>query len=332
MAEQTLYADLTELDQELLRYARRLWRRVNPGRVQQGLTGIVLPALMPVVTQAQMSAVDAATKQLDAWDSDADALDPTAFAGYAPNGAPLAEVAVGGAITAMSMLRRGETPARAMRSGALVLERDLVTAVHDTGRQALQVGIVGNKVWTKYRRYVEPGACSRCIILAGVEYRWSEGFDRHPKCRCHHEPVTEDAPESRSPREIFDSMSRAEQDRIFTPASAAAIRDGADMNQIVNARRGMTTVSVGGVDVKATTEGTTRRGYFSQQRRRMDAEAGVKTDETTTNKGRRGARENYRERRIAKPRLLPEEIYKQAAGDRDEAIRLLHANGYYVAQ
>ena len=154
---------------------------------------------------------------------------------------------------------------------------------------------------------------------------------RHPRCRCHHEPVTEDAPESLTPPEIFDSMSRTEQDRIFTPDSAQAIRDGADMNQIVNARRGMSTVSVGGRDVKVTSEGATRRGYFSQQRRLQDAERYAQTPETTTGAGPRGARANYRERRIAKPRLLPEEIYKQAGTNRDEAIRLLHANGYYVA-
>lgn len=318
----SLYGDLTALDRWLSTYTRKVWRQVSPDAVQAGLVGTVLPALMPIVTDVQMAAVDAAEAQLASWDSAAPKLDRTAFAGYAPNGAPLADVAVGAAITAMTMLRRGETPARAMRSGGLVLERDLVTAVHDTGRQALQVGIVGNKVWTSWRRMVEPGACSRCIILAGIEYRWSEGFDRHPRCRCHHEPVTKDAPAAQLPQELFAAMSRSEQDRIFTPASAAAIRDGADMNQIVNARRGMSTVSIGGRDVKATSEGTTRRGYFSQQRRRIDAERGVKTDETRTK----------RQRRIATPRLLPEEIYRQAGTDRNEAIRLLHANGYYVAQ
>lgn len=44
-----------------------------------------------------------------------------------------------------------------------------------------------------------------------------------------------------NPRAYFDGLSEAEQDRIFTQAGARAIRDGADMSQVVNARRGMFT-------------------------------------------------------------------------------------------
>lgn len=93
-----------------------------------------------------------------------------------------------------------------------------------------------------------------------------------------------------SPREIFDSLSTTEQDRAFTPAGAQAIRDGANIPQVVNSRRsGMSTV-------------TDRYGTVYK---------------TTTVGAKRG-----------KTRLLPEACAKIAGDDRDEWIRLLKSNGY----
>lgn len=134
-------------------------------------------------------------------------------------------------------------------------------------------------------------------------------------------------------------MSQAEQNRIFTRAGARAIRDGADMNQIVNARRGAAGLSVpgrltaeeqrmlrGGRDrgrltrqpvygqeVFTTTEGTTRRGLAGRR-------LGAWSEDATR---RRGAR--YRSART--PRLMPESIY-ELAEDREDAVRLLRRFGY----
>jgi hypothetical protein len=41
------------------------------------------------------------------------------------------------------------------------------------------------------------------------------------------------------PNAYFRSLSTQDQDRIFTNAGAQALRDGADMGRVVNARRGM---------------------------------------------------------------------------------------------
>lgn len=96
--------------------------------------------------------------------------------------------------------------------------------------------------------------------------------------------------EPQSPRAVFDAMPEQEQDSRFTRAGAQAIRDGSDLGRVVNARRGMYTA--GGR--KLTMEATTRRGI---------------------------------NRRI---RLTPEQIYQEAAGDRDEALRLLRRFGYII--
>ena len=148
------------------------------------------------------------------------------------------------------------------------------------------------------------------------------------RCDCVHIPSAESDPEDLAvnPKALFESMSRTEQDKVFTKAGAESIRDGADMNQVVNARRGaagltpagaritaeearvlrggrevgrLQTTNVLGQDLFVTTEGTTARGLAG---RRLDA---AKT-----------------------PRLMPESIYKVADGNRDEAIRLLKRFGY----
>jgi hypothetical protein len=108
---------------------------------------------------------------------------------------------------------------------------------------------------------------------------------RHPRCDCQHIPAREDmAGDLRTdPGAYFRSLPEKEQDRLFTADGAQAIRHGADVSQVVNARRGMYT---------AAGHSFTRTG------------------------ARRG------------PRLMPEQIYLEARGNRAEAIRLLRFHGY----
>lgn len=170
-----------------------------------------------------------------------------------------------------------------------MLEGIVQTQVADAARQAtasemgVRPAVVG---WT---RMLNPPACGRCAILAGRVYRWSEGFQRHPRCDCRHIPTTDAEPDGlvSDPRAYFDSLAPVEQDRRFGASVAQAIREGADMARAVNAtgrRAGMTSVQGG---VKVTPE--------AAQRGRL--------------------------------RLTPEAIYRLAS-DRDEAIRLLEVYGY----
>lgn len=124
------------------------------------------------------------------------------------------------------------------------------------------------------------------------------------------------APGFIDPHDYFGSLSRAEQDRIFTAAGARAIREGADINQIVNARRGMFTTTAYGRSLRATREGTTRRGLFYRQERRRAIDRGLVPS-------------NGRGFRLMSPRLAPEEIFR-LAGSRDEAISMLRRFGYLI--
>ncbi|WP_348239952.1 hypothetical protein, partial [Salmonella enterica] len=69
---------------------------------------------------------------------------------------------------------------------------------------------------------------------------WSDGFKRHPMCHCRNIPAAEDTSDDirTDPMKLFHSLSEAEQNRQFTKAGAQAIRDGADINRVVNSRRG----------------------------------------------------------------------------------------------
>lgn len=121
-------------------------------------------------------------------------------------------------------------------------------------------------------------------------------------CDCVHIPASEDTANDlrTNPKAAFAAMDRAEQDRVFTKAGAEAIRDGADMNQVVNARKGLYTA--GGRTF--TTEATTRRGIAGK---RLAAKRGGRAI-----------------------RLMPKQIFREANGNREEALRLLRLHGYIL--
>jgi hypothetical protein len=236
--------------------------------------------------------VSAALVEQGAADAAVADLVPGAFAGVASDGRDLVSLLDQPRIGVLTRIGQGMAPAQALAGGLAQLETITVTQVQDAGRAAEGAAIVTRPHVTGYVRHLNPPSCSRCAVLAGQFYRWNKGFKRHPKCDCFHVPVVTDEAfkdQRTSPTEYFKSLSESDQNRIFTNAGARAIRDGADLTAIVNARRGMATATEFGRPLKVTTEGTARR-------------KGI--------------------------RLMPESIYGLAGGDRDEAIRLLAVHGY----
>lgn len=169
------------------------------------------------------------------------------------------------------------------------LDMIVQTQLADAARQAAGVTIAATPR-TGWVRMVNPPCCQRCAVLAGRFYRWSSGFQRHPRCDCRHVPTTEanygKVAQRIGPGDVKD----------LTEAQRSAIADGADMNQVINAYRGQSVRSL------ATTEGTTKRGT---------ARAAMRAA------GTRG------------PRLTPEAIYRIAT-TREQAVDLLKAYGYLL--
>lgn len=115
-------------------------------------------------------------------------------------------------------------------------ERLVASLVQDAGRAA-ENAAVAVRPEVRYVRLVTPPCCSRCAILAGRVYRYSQGFLRHPNCDCVMLPTTAGVAERQGliedPTELFErglvrGLSKADQ---------LAIAQGADAAQVVNVRR-----------------------------------------------------------------------------------------------
>lgn len=186
-------------------------------------------------------------------------VNPRAFTGVASDGRPLASLLSWPIVETQFRLRQGETAQKAFRHGRFTLARIVRTQIQDAGRAADGAAAVGRHSVTGYFRYLTPPSCSRCAILAGRFYKTNSGFLRHPHCDCIHVPGTKAIADDVqiNPRSYFDSLTPSEQAKVFTKAGAEAIRDGADIGRVVNARRGMTAA---GTSEGATFSPTARRG------------------------------------------------------------------------
>ncbi|NJP27097.1 hypothetical protein FLW53_23430 [Microbispora sp. SCL1-1] len=312
------YQAQAELGRQAAIAGQELWQRIDPKAVLPTWRPLVAKAAA-VLAAAQYAAAARAqpyvanlAQSMGVQPSPAAALDPAAFAGRAANGGDLASMLLMPAVQTVALLAGGADDRTALRAGLAALTRMMATETADAGRVATSVAMTADRQFVTYVRVVHSPACARCIILAGREYTWSTGFQRHPRCDCTMVPRVHrpgrgyDTPAPASPDELVARMSPEEQDRIFGKAGAKAIREGADIGQVVNARRGMTTA--GGKSI--TTEGTTSRGHAGRLLGQLSKQAG----------------DRYRRSQI--PRLTPEQIYREAGDDRDEAIRLLQRFGY----
>jgi hypothetical protein len=313
--------------------AAQAWGQVNPDDILRSWLE-QLPALTTAVSGAQLRAAEPAddytTAALEAQGLDAAAdqqIVARAFAGAASDGRPLATLLANPAIATLSAIKDGVDVARALAAGRANLDMIVRTQVADAGRAADQAALVARPSATGYVRVAVGASCARCLILAGREYHWNAGFSRHPRCDCVSIPcdIANAAKFVQHPDAIYDRMSPIQRTRAgFTTADQQAIADGADLNAVVNAHRGMYTTVVGGRKIRATREGTTVRGLFG--RSEVD-DLGRLRERTAAELERR--RSGSRRISAAKaPRLTPEQIYRIAGDNRDEAVRLLRRNGY----
>lgn len=261
-----------------------------------------LPLLAVYQSTAALLALEHGTEALREQDipDDGERIIPTAFT--VTTGAP-------------SVLDDADTQLR--------FDRIVAGLVGDAGRSAMGAFTASRREDVGSIRQLTSPSCQRCAVLAGRWYRWSEGFQRHPKCDCVMVP---------GGRSIatYDPNAAFERGEItdLTRAQTKAITDGADIGQVVNARRGMQTVNFAGRRIQVTTGGTTSRGFaFDRLAQRGGS---VRVDAGTATRITRNGPETRRvTQTVARaPRLSPEAIYNVADGDRATAVRLLRANGY----
>ncbi|MET9140567.1 hypothetical protein [Streptomyces parvulus] len=316
----------------ILEQIQAVWQTLSAAEIEGALQGEAGATIAAAALSGQLSVAEAASAYIAAQMaaqgasalSDA-AVIASAFAGIAPGGGPLESLLYLPAIGVRRRVAAGLPPEEAMIGGLVDMSMYTATAIADAARTADQTAMAASRSCVAYIRVVQLPACSRCIVLAGQIYSRSEGFLRHPNCDCQTLPLAEkDWPDVPTPEELFARLDKEQQARIFTADGARAIRAGADLGQVVNARRGMDTAHIYGRRLQVTHEGATRRSVYGRSRARAGDEmrqfAGQRWGEATSRRYYRSARS---------PRLMPEEIFR-IADDRDEELRLLRRYGYIV--
>lgn len=297
------YRQMRRLEATAMALLRKAWAKVDPERIEESwdrAAVTVMPAFTKLQTDAAAAGATYSTAALIAQGiqvrSEA-VVQPAAFAGWASDGRPLETLLQVPADIASSVLARES----ALDVGRASLDRIARTQIGDAGRVAAGVS-VATRPRVGWVRRITPPTCDRCLVLAGRFYRWSDGFDRHPHDDCISVPSHEERSGDlrTDPDAYFKSLSTEDQDKLLGKANAQAVRDGADMNQVVNAQRGMSTTADG---IKTTTSGATSKGLAGQR-------LGARRGRTAT-------------------RLVPESIYRLAS-DRADALRLLKLHGYVL--
>lgn len=276
------YEALVSIRRKALAQARRAWREVSPAYISESWSRVA-PTVATTLTAAQVEAASVgvtygafALAEQGRWVAPAAFADPRAFGGgWSSSGARIDEALAVPAIRTKQAIAGGAGASQALSSGWRSLAGVVAMQVSDAGRVAAGIDVAA-RPGTGYVRMLNPPSCDRCVVLAGKWFRWNAGFRRHPSCDCVHVISTAGSTEGAlreglvdDPYDYFRSLSEGEQDRMFGRYQAEAIRDGADIYQVINSRRGR----MGAF----TTEGTTRRGYagglLRPGQRRMTPEA-----------------------------------------------------------
>lgn len=223
------------------------WSDLDPAAPVDSWREQVRPTVVAAVETGQVEAaapaalyVAAAVQAARAVSAPVSAVVAAAFAGIAATGWPLAalvDLAFGHYRRALAA---GLASSDAHAAGLARLLTYTTTEVADAGRLAVQAALLAEPAVAGYERVVRLPACGRCLILAGRLYGTTDAFARHPRCDCQMRPVTHDqwrtGDATNTPDALFNRMTRAQQDAAFGPGDAAAIRAGADMARVVNAR------------------------------------------------------------------------------------------------
>lgn len=312
----------------------RQWRKVDYGNIAATVAAVSGPMM-----QLTVGAQEAAARQSAAFQQAVDdyygvqssaQINPEAFAGMNGAGLGLDSAALYSSQVMFDEIAKGAGPTAVLGAGLNFITAASRTAVLDMGRQADRVQMFARPQYKDWVRQIGPGACSRCIQLAGIA-SYQKAFLRHPNCHCIAVPAAEsfDGAIETSPRAYFDQLSRADQDKRFTKAGAAAIRDGgADIARVVNARRGALGIKYGPRIIPEPGKRTMRPRNIGSQDRPIWV---YETVELTGKRARKTYTYGSLDRRLPQgTRLMPETIVKLARGDRARLTELLKHYGYLV--
>jgi hypothetical protein len=128
----------------------------------------------------------------------------------------------------------GAPETTAMTVALSTLVRQVATLAQDAGREATGVGNYAHPDLDGYYRRLRTPSCKRCAVMAGAYYKASSGFLRHPLCDCVHVPAADQYDDG--PFDVARALKRGDITG-FTQAESDALMEGADLSQVVNAKR-----------------------------------------------------------------------------------------------
>lgn len=281
------YERVQSYQRDALSVALAAWGEVAPAAISETWEAL-LPTVTVAVTSAQISAAESSlvsyrdmAVKTGQYRLPRAFVDPDSVAGVSSDGGDLEAALYVPAIRVKQAISAGAAPAPAMKAVQSEFRMLVGSLVADSGRKAA-TALNATRFTGGYVRMLNPPSCSRCAILAGRWFRWNDGFQRHPQCDCVHIPAksgdwARDEGFVSDPYEYFESLSEADQARLFGKSNARAIRDGADIFQVENAKRGMA------IDGQTTVASTSRRGIYRGRGARLTPDAIYRTAGTRTN-------------------------------------------------
>lgn len=269
----------------------KLWERVDFAQLDASWA-VVGPAIVQHANLAQLTIVNEADRYTSALaiaygvDRNAERVVPESLIGIDGSGRPVSSLLHGAVTSTKQAVGAGLSRVQAFEVGASFLAAMMKTALADIGRSADLTSATA-KNFTRYVRVVNAGACSRCAQLAGID-SYKVAFDRHPACKCTTAPIVDGQSKvpagfHETPEDYFESLTEAEQNRIFTKGGAEAIRSGANVSDVVSARRGASGISTSRGIGRETVPNSGRRIFRERIGTRPDGTPimGVTTSEGT---------------------------------------------------
>jgi len=198
--------------------------------------------------------------------------------------------------TSTALMRDGMDQKTANLVGLNKMVRFAHTYTQDAGRTATGVYTFATPTLTGYYRKLELPSCDRCTVLAGKWFRANADFNRHSNCDCVSVPAAERDKEEEKAFDPVEAIRSGKVTNLSEGDRKAILDDGADVSQVINAKRGgLQKADLYGENMRVTTSSTTKRGAYHVPNTK---------------------------------RLRPAAIYKIAGNDNDEARRLLSKHGY----
>jgi hypothetical protein len=240
---------------EVVRAVAAWWTYLSRSDINGSWETTVGPGLVSVLHEAQRQAAEPANTYVERMAGEDSAplarVNTDAFTGQTYDGRTANGLLDLSRQHTLRLIGEGSPREEALASGLVVAQRAAVNETQDAGRGADHVAMVTQPALLGYVRYLELPSCSRCVVLAGRRYRWSAGFERHPRCDCLHIPYTVASPWAG--RAIEDPEAAVETGQVtgLSAADRRALEDGADLGRLVNAKK--TGLSIAG-------DGTRKRG------------------------------------------------------------------------